>query len=194
MTLNSIEQLLNSILSQPQWDKQRRYYQLRKIWYEVVNQKIAQHTSPLYLQEDTLYIATESASWAQDLTLQRRILIIKINRRLETPINDIRFVFGKWYSQYQPPILEADENTLHPCRIKSMESKESASTSPPPQTPQEALEKWLEIVKQRKKENQTCPSCQSFCAEGELKRWGICAYCFREKVSKDKDEQKCDEN
>lgn len=181
MTLNSIDKLLNSILSQPQWDKQRRYYQLKKIWYEVVNQKIAQHTSPIYLKEETLFIATESASWAQDLTLQRRTLIIKINRHLETPINDLRFVFGKWYSQHQPPIPEADENTIHPCFI---ESKESSSVSSPPQTPQEALQKWLEIVKQRKKENQTCPSCQSFCPEGELKRWGVCAYCFREKVSR----------
>lgn len=190
MTLNSINKLLNSILSQPQWEKQRRYYQLKKIWYEVVNQKIAQHTSPIYLKEETLFIATESASWAQDLTLQRRTLIIKINRRIEKPINDIRFVFGKWYSQHQPPIPEADENSSHPSLIKVEKSDaiapEIITQSPSPaKTPQEALEKWLEIVKQRRKENQICPSCQSFCPEGELKRWGICAYCFREKITHD---------
>lgn len=180
MTLNSIDKLLNSILSQPQWDKQKRYYELKKIWYEVVNQKIAQHTSPLYLKEETFFVATATASWAQELTLQRLTLMSKINRRLETPINDIRFLFGKWYSQYQPPILEADKNTIHPCLIQS---QESYSVSPPSQTPQEALQKWLEVVKQRKRENETCPSCQSFCSEGELKRWGVCAYCFRDKIA-----------
>lgn len=103
MTLNSIDKLLNSILSQPQWEKQRRYYELKKIWYEIVNQKIAQHTSPIYLKEEVLFIATQSAVWAQELSLQRRTLIIKINRRIQNPIKDIYFVFGKWYSQNTPP-------------------------------------------------------------------------------------------
>ncbi|WP_342597202.1 DUF721 domain-containing protein [Cyanobacterium aponinum UTEX 3222] len=175
MTLNSIDKLLNSILSQPQWEKQRRYYELKKIWYEIVNQKIAQHTSPIYLKEEVFFIATQSAVWAQELSLQRRTLIIKINRRIQNPIKDIYFVFGKWYSQNTPPIPEAETNLSHPSLVESTEF-----IAQPIETPQEALQQWFEIIKQRAKNNSTCPCCQSFCPEGELNRWGICAYCFRE--------------
>lgn len=179
MTFNSIDKLLNQILSQPQWERQRRYHQLTKFWYQVINQKIAQHTRPVSLRDDILYIATSSSSWCQDLNLQRRSLIVKINRRIETPIKDLHFASVKWYQNQVITTDNQDDSKEHP----SMIIPESSFNFFPSDTPQEALEKWLQVIKNRATTWKICPRCHTNCPEGELKRWNICAICFQEENS-----------
>lgn len=179
MALYSIDKLLNQILSQPQWEKQRRYHELTKFWYQVVNHKIAQHTRPVSLKDDVLFIATSSSSWSQDLNLQRRSLIIKINRRVESPIKDLHFASVKWYQNHSISLDEEDNNKEHPSTI----FPEFSFNLLPADNPQEALKKWLEIIKKRAITWEICPRCQTNCPEGELKRWGICAVCFQQENS-----------
>lgn len=179
MALYSIDKLLNQILSQPQWEKQRRYHELTKFWYQVVNHKIAQHTRPVSLKDDVLFIATSSSSWSQDLNLQRRSLIIKINRRVESPIKDLHFASVKWYQNQSISLDEEDNNKEHPSTI----FPEFSFNLLPADNPQEALKKWLEIIKKRAITWEICPRCQTNCPEGELKRWGICAVCFQQENS-----------
>ena len=52
-----------------------QYRQLLKYWDRVVNQQIAQHTRPLYINRQILYIATDSAARAQELSFQRYTLL-----------------------------------------------------------------------------------------------------------------------
>lgn len=179
MTLYSIDKLLNQILSQPQWEKQRRYHLLTKCWYQIINKKIAQHTRPVSLRDDILFIATSSSAWSQDLNLQRRSLIIKINHRVESPIKDLHFASVKWYQNQTIPIDQEDDNKEHPSTI----IPESSFNLFPNDTPQEVLEKWLEIIKKRSITWKICPRCKTHCPEGELKRWGICLICFQEENS-----------
>lgn len=179
MALYSIDKLLNQILSQPQWEKQRRYHELTKFWYQVINHRVAQHTRPVSLRDEILFIATSSSSWSQDLNLQRRSLIIKINRRIESPIKDLHFAPVKWYQNQPISVDEEDDNKKHPSTI----FPEFSFNLLPADNPQEALEKWLEIIKKRATTWEICPRCQTNCPEGELKRWGICAVCFQQENS-----------
>ena len=179
MTLYSIDKLLNQILSQPQWDKQRRYHELTKFWYQVVNHRVAQHSRPVSLRDEVLFIATSSSAWAQDLNLQRRSFIVKINRRVESPIKDLHFSPVKWYQNRPISVDREDDTKEHPSTI----IPKSSFNLLPVDNPQEALEKWLEIIKKRATTWEICPSCRTNCPKGELKRWGICAVCFQQENS-----------
>ncbi|MBL1211216.1 DUF721 domain-containing protein [Geminocystis sp. GBBB08] len=179
MALYSIDNLLNQILSQPKWEKQRRYHELTKLWYQIVNNKVAQHTRPVFLRDDVLSIATYSSAWAQDLNLQRRSLIIKINRRIESPLKDLYFSSAKWYQNNPISVDEEDNIKEHPSTI----IPESSLNLLPTDNSQEVLEKWLEIIKKRANTWEICPRCHTNCPKGELKRWHICAVCFQRENS-----------
>ena len=174
MAFDSLDKLFKVILSQPQWQKQKRYYELKKCWYEIINHKVAQHTRPVSIKNEVLYIATSNAVWAQELSLQRRNLMRKINLRLEIPLEDLHFASMNWHNNH--PIdsdMEDLETENHPSSITP-----SPKITNPCDTAPEALEKWFEQIKNRGNDWQTCPRCATFCPEGELKRWGICRICF----------------
>ncbi len=175
MTLQDINHLLKKILSQLPWEKQKQYYEVKKAWEETVNQRIAQHTKILGLREGVLLVATKSAPWAQQLTLQRQSLLAKINRLLETPIKDIRFTTAGWHDTTATRVdttTQSEETQNHPSLV-------NFSETPPPGD--NAFQQWLETIKKRRADNAICPICNCFCPPGELQRWGMCALCFRQK-------------
>ena len=178
MAFNSLEQLLNSILSQPQWQKQKRFYELKKYWYEIINHKIAQHTRPVSLKNEVFYIATSNSVWAQELSLQRHNLLRKLNHRLPKPIKNLHFASVQWHSNQQ--ISTSEDNIIknHPSSITL-----PSSTIDQVDTPQEALQQWFQEIKNRSSDWQPCPRCQTLSPTGELKRWNLCAICFRDEQS-----------
>ena len=175
MAFDSLDKLFNVILSQPQWQEQKRYCELKKCWYKIINHKVAQHTRPVSIKNEVLYIATSNAVWAQELSLQRPNLIRKMNRRLEIPVENLHFASMKWHNNYLISAnIEDFSQENHPSLVNP-----SADIAHPCNTPQEALEQWLQQIKNRASDWQTCPRCATFCPEGELKRWGVCRICFR---------------
>ena len=178
MAFDSLDKLLQIILAQPQCQRQKRFYELKQCWYEIVNHKVAQHTRPVSLKNEILYVATANAVWAQELSLQRRNLRRKINRRLDMPINDLHFASMKWHGNLSPIDEEDGAETIHPSAIAF--SDNIMSDKAKSETPQQALEQWFEQIKNRSKNWHTCPQCQNLCPEGELKRWQMCAICFRD--------------
>lgn len=143
----------------------------------MVNHKIAQHTRPISLKNEVLYIATASAAWAQDLNLQRRSLILKINRRIDFTLKDLHFATVKWYQNNSIEFNQEDNNNPHPSTIISQSNLNLLS----PDNPQQALQTWFNIIKERQQKFTSCPICNINCPEGELKRWGYCAICFQKK-------------
>ena len=179
MAFNSLDKLLNIILSQPQWQKQKRFYELKQYWYEIVNHKVAQHTRPLSLQNEVFYIATSNAVWAQELSLQRRNLLRKLNYRLPKPIKNLHFASMKWHSdQLNSSNYDDNREANHPSSINL-----SSSTIDKADTPQKALQQWFQQIKYRSSDWQPCPRCHILSPIGELKRWHVCAICFRNEQS-----------
>jgi len=178
MTFQSIDNLLDSILAQPQWETQRRYHRLVRVWYQVVSSRVAQHSRPIALRDEVLWVTTSSSAFSQNLSLQRYTLIKKINRRLNESIKDIRFTTNKWY---QKPLIEPEEETnlTHPSMLEKqsglgdLDNYENYSI-----TPQQALQQWFDKLKVRSQHLPRCPRCQTPTPEGELERWGICGCCF----------------
>lgn len=151
MGLQDINHLLKKILSQPQWQKQKRNYEVKKAWQETVNHRIAQHTKVLTVRNDVLLVATTSAPWAQQLTLQRQSLLTNINRFLETPIKDIRFTILLWHNfTGTDTTVESEETQNHPSLVNPTEKP-----TPDPRGP---FQQWLETIRKRRPKIPFVPS------------------------------------
>jgi predicted nucleic acid-binding Zn ribbon protein len=183
MSFNSLEQLIQKLLLAPELEKQRHYLLVRDCWYKTVNAKIALHTRPLSFDRQILFIATKSAPWAQTLSLQRDRLLKQLNPQLPFTLLDLRFSTVNW--QEGEVVTETRTIVAHPSSIvpnPSLESPENPSEArdelPIGKMPSEALERWLATIEARSQSFPLCPCCHTPTPNGELERWGICAYCF----------------
>ena len=183
MSFQSLNRIFKAITKQPNWEKQRQYHHLVQCWHKVVNDKVAQHTRPLYLQRQVLWVATSSSVWAQNLALQRYLLLKKLNQLLDQPIIDIRFSPARWYQKHLSNSERTSILSQHPSALNWESNQLSSTSSEKPTTPQEAFQLWAEVLKKRSLHLPPCPICQCSTPEGELKRWQMCAYCAAKKFS-----------
>jgi predicted nucleic acid-binding Zn ribbon protein len=183
MTFQSLNHILTTIAKQPNWEKQRQYHHLIQCWQKVVNDKVAQHTRPLYLQRQILWIATSSSVWAQNLALQRYPLLKKLNQLLDEPILDLRFSPARWAQKHQSDSEGMPSLSQHPSALNLDSELLSPPAREPATTPQEAFQRWAEVIKKRSLHLPPCPCCQCPTPEGELKRWQMCACCAAKKFS-----------
>ncbi|AOW99895.1 hypothetical protein BJP34_10915 [Moorena producens PAL-8-15-08-1] len=124
--LKSLNQILDRITNQPEWEGIQRLSYLIKSWSEIVGMNIANHTRPYAISRDILYVATSSSVWAQELKFKRRMLLKRLNASWSEPLVDIHFspaqwrktqVLGNGYSQ-----SELTPNHRHPSTILPMSS------------------------------------------------------------------------
>ena len=63
------------------------------VWGEVVGKNISAVTKPTGVDKGTLVIKTESATWRQELHMQKKEIINKINKKIGSiAIKEIRFI------------------------------------------------------------------------------------------------------
>lgn len=173
MFFDSLKSVLNNVIQQPEWEKYREYSQIIDCWQQVVNSQILKHTKPLYQERGILYVATSSAVWAQELSLQRFSLLKKLNLCLNSPLKDIRFSPASWHNQVK------QENIIIPSQeIKQQQLKKENQPQVDANT---AVQNWLNQIKNNSQNLTTCPQCQSFTPQAELSRWGVCRYCIAQK-------------
>ena len=207
MRFNSIEQVLNQLETQPGWEKFRQYRQLLKCWDRVVNLQIAQHTRPLYINRQILYIATDSAARAQELSFQRYTLLKKLNQQLTFQIQDLRFSSSKWHQKThsqvtQPPLFtigDRDSKQLDRYKTKvsdnsiasskSANRRETHSKGQNPVSSQDKAKKaaldWLKSIEQRASSAVFCPKCKAATSKEELARWNLCHHCVAQQWSEE---------
>ena len=66
------------------------------IWGEVVGKNISAVTKAAGVDKGTLIIKTESATWRQELHMQKKEIINKINKKIGSiAIKEIRFIWTK---------------------------------------------------------------------------------------------------
>lgn len=176
MSFSSLDRILDILKKQPGWEAQQQYSHLLECWQSVVPEKVTQHARPLYISRQVLWVATSSAVWAQNLSLQRYTLLKKLNALLSEPLSDIRFSTAQWYeaklsSESPTADTETSPSAIAPGMTTSVSASEKAKT------PQEAFQRWAAIIKARSHSLPACPQCQSPTPPGELQRWTVCAYC-----------------
>ena len=63
------------------------------VWGEVVGENISNVTEATGVDKGTLVIKTDSATWRQELHMQKKEIINKINKKIgSTAIKEIRFI------------------------------------------------------------------------------------------------------
>jgi predicted nucleic acid-binding Zn ribbon protein len=184
MSFSSLDRILDALKKQPGWEAQKQYSHLLECWQSVVPEKISQHARPLYISRQVLWVATSSAVWAQNLTMQRYSLLKKLNALLAEPLSDIRFSTAQWHkakpSSESPSV---DRETYSSALAKALpigiapQITASVSESKKAKTPQEAFQRWAAIIEARSHSLPACPQCQSPTPPKELQRWTVCAYC-----------------
>lgn len=187
MHFNSVDQILSQLERQPGWERFREYRQLLQCWNNTVNRNTAQHTRPLHISRQVLWVATSSAARAQELSFQRYTLLKRLNKQLTFDLKDIRFSSSEWHQasdrpeQNTPPIFNISDR--HKSKATLARSPKSNSQSDSASAKQ-AVRQWLETLKDRNS-SIFCPSCNAPTSKEELSRWNICHHCIAQKWSED---------
>jgi predicted nucleic acid-binding Zn ribbon protein len=201
---DSVEQILNQLETQPGWEKFREHRQLLKSWSQVVNQQTAQHTRPLYINRQILYVATSSSARAQELAFQRYTLLKRLNQQqqlileIKDEIKDIRFSSSGWhqstYSQdpqatlftisdrQKTKIISDPAVALKP-ENKAAKTGNSLNYLSDSEQAKSAAQRWLKSMEQKLETTLTCPKCNSVISQAELNRWNLCHHCVAQKWS-----------
>ncbi|MFN3926449.1 MAG: DciA family protein [Pseudanabaenaceae cyanobacterium] len=130
----SVKQVLTHLSDRPQWEKCRRLAFIRTCWQEIVGTAVAKQSYPTGIYREVLQVAT-SATWAQELTCQKHLILKKLNHCLSAQhlpfCSDVRFSPKLWRKPVSP-------------------STPMGSSPPlaPPQTPLEALQRYRQALQQ----------------------------------------------
>jgi len=176
MSFESIPEILE-ILQIETLYQQQPLQRLLNCWEEVVGKAIATHTQPISIEREVLWVATNSAAWAQNLTFERQKLLKKLNKILPTPLVDIRFSTARWQrtkkKSFPQPNISPYE---HPSYLGNiLDSNQNIRSLP--KNAHTAFANWAQTIKSRSQSLPLCPKCTSPTPKGELERWGICSIC-----------------
>jgi predicted nucleic acid-binding Zn ribbon protein len=179
MSFNSLDRILALLEQQPGWEQYQQYCQVVDCWQQVVDQKLLQHTRPLYVSRQILWVAISSYSLAQELSLQRFSLLQKLNHQLSFVLKDIRFSPQHWYQSKN--LASNSTSSSHPSQIEISQTENKILNSPPAKDLNTAVQRWQKILQERSQHLPTCPQCGCATPLGELERWQLCCHCISQK-------------
>jgi predicted nucleic acid-binding Zn ribbon protein len=160
----------------PAWQKPQHLLKVLEVWTEVCGSQVAHHAQPQRLTNHVLSVATSSAVWAQELTMQRLQLCQKLLAHHPTlPLKEIRFSPTGW----------RDKNTPLPERAPAPPFAEATTKHfdwPSTDDPQERLRQVEQVLQWRLQKNPTCPRCRAKAHPASLQRWGYCLECRRKEL------------
>lgn len=197
---NSVEQILTQLEQQPGWEKFRDYRQLLQCWQQTVNQNTAQHTRPLQINRQVLWVATSSAARAQELSFQRYALLKKLNQQLTFELKDLHFSAALWeqtqnsdrqatehllFQTSQRHKINKSKNNLIDLKTKEKSVDNVLEASSTVSQAKIAAQRYLITIKQNASALLVCPHCGCPTSSGEIERWNLCYLCTAQKWSKE---------
>ncbi|MUH00182.1 DUF721 domain-containing protein [Scytonema sp. UIC 10036] len=174
MSLKSINNILSVLETQSKWQEQP-FPQLLKHWSEIVGAAVAAHTQPVSVQRDVLRVATSSAAWAQNLTFERKRLLLKLNDKLSLSLVDIHFSTAGWQRPKEKLAKEQISAREHPSYVGGADSP--CKLTAPAFDANATFQHWAKRVQARSHSLPLCPACHSPTPLGELQRWQVCSIC-----------------
>jgi hypothetical protein len=166
-----------------------RLHQLKSAWLTAVGQFMGTQTEPVKVKGDTLFLIVSSPLWAQEVKLQQRLIIKKLQGTLSKPPKKITCWVGDPHAKKSRPHAEEeeDEAELVPWKTLSippdrMAKIEQTVSSIEDANLQDKMRKLLELSVQRElylldKGQLPCPICGNFRPPEEE----MCASCTRER-------------
>lgn len=183
MSLEGLSHLIQGLESQESWQVQRQFRSVLTHWPKSVGFAVARKTRPTGIQRDVLYVATETAAWAQTLSYERYNILKKLNRHQRQPLKGIRFSTAQWARPAS--IAPATKpNQQHPSYIGQVSTLLSSELTEQPVStnPIEVFNRWAAAMQEMQTSQATCPQCRCRCPQGEIDRWALCALCAAKKM------------
>ena len=199
MHFDSVEQILAQLEQQPGWEKFRHHRQLLKVWHNTVSQNTAEHTRPLYVSRQVLWVSTNSAARAQELSFQRYALLKRLNQQLPFVLKDIRFSASgldrvQDLEETKKILFTISKQNKSPenknnIRNLAIDAKKLDNNENEKQTSKKAIaaaKRWLRIVAQNNKDSPLlpCSICNALTPTEEIERWDCCYLCVAQKWSR----------
>ena len=189
MFFDSVEQILAQLEQQPGWEKLREHRQLLKCWHDTVSRNTAQHTRPLYISRQVLWVATSSAARAQELSFQRYTLLKKLNNQLPFVLKDVRFSSSQWHQATAQNTLNTNLFSIseqqkfkhNPIEYQSLNFKSNKDHISSSTDAKLAARRWLETIKKKSSSFSCCPQCNAATPMEEIERWNFCYHCIAQK-------------
>ena len=180
MSLEGLSHLIKGLESQESWQVQRQFRMVLTHWPKAVGFAVARKTRPTGIQRGTLYVATETASWAQTLSYERYNILKKLNRHQRSPLQGIRFSTAQWNrsAELTPPPKSNEQHPSYIGQIPSIAPKARNKQH----TPAESFGLWAATMQKMQKEQALCPQCRCHCPQGELDRWAVCSLCAAKRM------------
>jgi len=76
--------------------KKQREFEILKDWTDIVGEKLAANTCPMYIVKGKLYIGAEGSSWFQEASYMRPEIIKRINEKFgKEAVKEIKFKIVK---------------------------------------------------------------------------------------------------
>lgn len=181
MSLNSLENILDTVKQESRWQEQP-IQQVLQCWVEAVGAMVATHTRPVSVQRQVLWVATSSAVWAQELAFRRQRILEKLNTQLPQPLLDIRFSSAQWQQASKQDSAIGDRTASvwgrdHPSWVGNDSRTAKRDRQLRFRHPQAAFRHWTEVTQTRSRHLPLCPQCHCHTPVGELERWGVCSIC-----------------
>ena len=91
--MEQLKEVLKEAISKSGFKKALDQESAVSLWGEVVGKNISKATKAMEVEKGTLVVKTQSAVWRQELHMQKKKIINKINKKIGSiAIKEIRFI------------------------------------------------------------------------------------------------------
>ena len=94
--MEQLKKAINKAISESGFEKEIQQENAVSVWGDVVGGVVSKVTDAISVDKGVLVVKTKSATWRQELYMQKKDIIDKINKKIgSTAIKEIRFIWIK---------------------------------------------------------------------------------------------------
>lgn len=172
-------------------DKAVELHQLKLSWWAAVGPIIACQSEPLRLRGSFLYVITSSPAWSQEITLQQRLILSRLNKELKASLHKIVCRVGQPHTprpSLQPSGRSKDTVVAwldEPIPLHRQQTIEATLSQLTDIDQQKKLRPLLELSVRRelyltRQGLLPCSHCATLCSPSQT----LCRSCQREELDK----------
>jgi predicted nucleic acid-binding Zn ribbon protein len=83
MSFTSLKQVLESVLKEHKLTSDIDAYQIFSVWAEIAGPTVANHSRPIRLNGDILYVEVDDPIWLSQLRYMKQDMLQKIDKRIK---------------------------------------------------------------------------------------------------------------
>ncbi|MDC0881681.1 DUF721 domain-containing protein [Candidatus Marinimicrobia bacterium] len=91
--MEQLKKAIKKAISESGFEKEIQQENAVSVWGDVVGDVVSKVTDAISVEKGVLVVKTKSATWRQELYMQKKDIIDKINKKIgSTAIKEIRFI------------------------------------------------------------------------------------------------------